>query len=74
MVSDRDTPNARDGDCVAIGRCIAGVIRAKDGRGAAQNEIALRERLLPNTTPTIAKLTAQAARRVGEVIAERARG
>lgn len=28
-VIDRDTPNARDGDRAAIGRCIAGVIRAR---------------------------------------------
>lgn len=73
MVSDRHTPNSRDGDRVAIGRCIAGVVRAKDGRGRYKNEAALEARLLiGGTTPTIARMTAQAARRVGEAIAKRA--
>lgn len=60
-------------DTEAISRCIAGTVRAKDGRGGAQNEMALYERLLPNTTPTIATMTARAARRVGEAIARKGR-
>lgn len=59
-------------DRAAIRRCIAGVIRSKDGRGHFQNAAALYARLLPNTTPTIARMTAQAARAVGEVITARA--
>lgn len=60
-------------DLESIRRGIAGTVRAKDKRGGAQNECALFERLLPNTTPTIAALTAKAARRVGEAIASKAR-
>ncbi len=59
-------------DLDAIKRCIAGVVRAKDGRGKWQNELALYTRLHANTTPTIAMLTAQAARKVGEAIARSA--
>lgn len=55
-------------DREAIRGCIAGCVRAKDGRGLHQNEAALHARLLPHTTPTIARMTAQAARRVGEAI------
>lgn len=56
-------------NAAAIRRCIAGCVRAKDGRGRFQNQLALRERLALVTTPTIAAMTAQAARRVGEAIA-----
>lgn len=55
-----------------IRRYLAGTVRAKDGRGHAQNERACFEALLPNTTPTIAMMTAQAVRAVGEAIARRA--
>ena len=60
-------------DREAIRRCIAGTARAKDGRGGAKNELALYTRLHAGTTPTIAYMTATAARRVGETIAARAR-
>jgi hypothetical protein len=60
-------------DYTAIRRCIAGCVRAKDGRGLFQNQQALYERLLTNTTATIARATAQAARAVGEAISEKAR-
>ena len=59
-------------DYTAVRRCIGGCVRAKDGRGLHQNERALYLRLLPSTTPTIARMTAQAARRVGEAIARAA--
>lgn len=65
-------PGAEMSDLEAIGRCIAGVARAKDGRGRWHNQAALQARLLPGTTPTIARLTAEAARRVGEAIAQAA--
>lgn len=58
----------------AIRRCIAGVVRSKDRRGHHQNQAALEARLLiGGTTPTIARMTAQAARRVGEAIAAKAK-
>ena len=60
-------------DYTAIRRCIAGCVRAKDGRGLYQSQQALYERLLTTTTPTIARMTAQAARVVGETIAARGR-
>lgn len=60
-------------DVDSIRRCIAGTMRAKDKRGGYANQIALYRRLLPDTTPTIAMMTAQAARRVGEAIAARSR-
>jgi hypothetical protein len=56
-------------DTDLIRRYMAGVIRSKDGRGRHLNERALYERLLPGTTPTIARATAAAVRRVGEGIA-----
>ena len=59
-------------DYTAIRRCIEQVRRARDGRGPWQAERALYRRLLPNTTPTIARMTAQAARAVGEAIARAA--
>ena len=55
-------------DYTAIRRCIAGCVKSKDGRGRHLNQQALYERLLPTTTPTIARMTAQAARAVGEAI------
>lgn len=74
MVIDRDTPNARDGDRWAIGRCIAGVIRAKDGRGHYANTSALMVRLIESgTSPLIAQMTAEAAMNVGKTIADAAR-
>ena len=57
-------------DYEVIRRYIAGTIRAIDGRGRHANERACYEALLQNTTPTIARLTAQAARAVGEAIAK----
>lgn len=51
-----------------IARYMAGCMRAKDNRGRHQNQLALYRALLPHTTPTIAMMTAQAARRVAEVI------
>lgn len=59
---------AMHSDLASIRRAIAGCVRARDGRGRAQNEMALHARLLPHTTPTIARLTARAARAVGEAI------
>jgi hypothetical protein len=55
-------------DYTAIRRCIAGCVKSKDSRGRHLNQQALYERLLPDTTPTIARATAQAARAVGEAI------
>ena len=57
-----------------IRRYMTGIVRAIDGRGRHANERACYEALLPHTTPTIARLTAQAARAVGEAIARRAAG
>lgn len=54
-----------------IASYMAGCIRAKDNHGRHQNQLALYRALLPNTTPTIAMMTAQAARRVAEVICTR---
>jgi hypothetical protein len=59
-------------DRETLRRYIGGVIRSKDGRGKYQNELACYRALLPGTTPTIAMMCAQAARRVGEAIARRA--
>lgn len=59
-------------DTEAISRCIRGVVRAKDGRGVYQSTNALRVRLELNTTPTIARMCAEAAQAVGESIARRA--
>ena len=56
-----------------IARYMRGVIRAQDGRGAARNEAELYRALVPNTTPTIARMTAAACRAVGEAIAGVAR-
>lgn len=54
---------------LAIRRCIAGCVRAVDRRGIWQNERALQQRLLAQgCTPTIARLTAQAAAGVAETI------
>jgi len=60
-------------DRETIRHYMAGVIRARDGRGRHQNQLALYRALLPTTTPTIAMMTAQAACRVGEAIAGMAR-
>lgn len=51
-----------------IARYMAGCMLAKDNRDRHQNQLALYRALLPNTTPTIAMMTAQAARRVAEGI------
>ena len=61
---------ARDAQLIA--HYMAGVIRAKDGRGRTRNTMELYRALLPGTTPTIAMLTAQAVRAVGEAIARKA--
>lgn len=61
------TPAIRS-DLDTIRRCITGTVRSKDGRGVYQNELACYTALHPNTTPTIAYLTAQAARIVGQAI------
>jgi len=60
-------------DTDPISRCIAGVARSKDGRGAyqAQRSCVLHQ-LRAGTTSTIATMTAAAARRVGEAIARKA--
>lgn len=55
-----------------IGYYMAGVIRAKDGRGQTRNTMECYRALLPGTTPTIAMLTAQAVLAVGEAIARKA--
>ena len=54
---------ARDAQLIA--HYMAGVIRAKDGRGRTRNTMECYRALLPGTTPTIAMLTAQAVRAVG---------
>ena len=61
---------ARDAQLIA--HYMAGVIRAKDGRGRTRNTMECYRALLPGTTPTIAMLTAQAVRAVGEAIKHRA--
>ena len=60
-------------DAELIARYMAGMIRAKDGRGQTRNTMECYRALLPGTTPTIGMLTAQAVRAVGEAIAERAK-
>lgn len=55
-----------------IRQCIAVCAAARDGRGRRYPELACYRALLPGTTPTIAMLSAQAARIVGETIARRA--
>jgi len=60
-------------DTEAIRRCIAGCIRAKDGRGVYRNTKALEQRLLKRgDEPTIARMTAEAARAVGKTVREMA--
>ena len=59
-------------DTQIIASYIAGTARSKDNRGRYQNQLWCYRALLPNTTPTIAMLCAQAARAVGETIARRA--
>ncbi len=61
---------ARDAQLIA--HYMAGVIRAKDGRCRTRNTMECYRALLPGTTPTIAMLTAQAVRAVGEAIARKA--
>jgi hypothetical protein len=52
-----------------IRRCIAGCVRALDGRGIWHNQNALQQRLLAEgSTPTIARATAEAAVSVAQVI------
>jgi hypothetical protein len=56
-----------------IRRCIAGCVRAQDGRGIWHNQHALQKRLLAEgSTPTIARLTAEAAVSVAQVIRQAA--
>lgn len=55
-------------DREAIAHYGAGMLRAQDRMGIYQNQLALYRALLPNTTPTIAMLTAQAAVAVADVI------
>jgi hypothetical protein len=56
-----------------IRRCISGCVRARDRRGIWQNVRALQQRLqAEGCTPTIARLTAQAAAAVAETIKARA--
>jgi hypothetical protein len=56
-----------------IHRCIAGCLRAKDGRGIWHNTHALEQRLLAEgSTPTIAHMTAKAAASVAQAIREAA--
>jgi hypothetical protein len=46
----------------AVLRCMQGAQRARDGRGVYQNRTALESRLLrDDVTPTIARMTAEAA-------------
>ena len=59
-------------DAERIPRYMAGVIRTKDGRGRTRNTMECYRALLPGTTPTIAMLTAQAVRAVGEAIKHQA--
>jgi hypothetical protein len=59
-------------DAKLISYYLSGVIRAKDGRGQTRNTMECYRALLPGTTPTIAMLTAQAVRAVGEAIARKA--
>jgi|GEM_PF-2152626 len=50
-------------------RCIEGCVRAVDGRGIGKNADALQRRLLAEgSTPTIARMTADAAVAVAQVI------
>lgn len=56
-----------------IRRCIAGCLRARDCRGIWHNQHALQQRLLAEgSTPTIARLTAEAAVSVAQVIRQAA--
>lgn len=59
-------------DTKVISYYLAGVIRAQDGRGRTRNTMECYRALLPGTTPTIAMLTAQAVRAVGEAIKHQA--
>lgn len=56
-------------DIEQIRHCIARCAAAKDGRGRRYPELECYRALLHGSTPTIAMMTAQAARRVGEAIA-----
>ena len=60
-------------DAKIIARYILGTARSIDGRGAHQNELACYRALHGTTTPTIAFMTAQACRVVGQAIAKAAK-
>ena len=57
-----------------IAHHMAGMQRAKDGRGVYQNQFALYNKLRETGSDSIAMMTAQAARRVAEAVAARAQG